>query len=215
MTDEPTPQGRISRLLARLRRAEPVRPTWRHFAPHAVLAVGLGALQFFYVTLRNSVLPSLSALDLALLFVLPLIFIPVSLLHALWRWHQSRSWRGGVWLLRPALLGVAVLVLLSPLMHWGMAWDFERRLSERNEAVHLILTASPESLPGSAAKLSALPEGYRHLSSGGKVLVAGAYEATTITFFTSAADYVYSTGESKWRTPAYGWYDGHWYLSLL
>ncbi|GEM_PF-1958648 len=218
MTDEHAQPGGLSRLLARLlarlRRAEPKRPRWWHFAPHALLAVALAALQFFYTSLRNS--GQLRHLDLTvwtLLVVLPLLLIPVSLLHALWRCFRSRSLRGAVWLLRPALLCLALFALVSPLHQWGKRWDFERHLSERNEAVRLILSTHHEPLPEGKALVVELPEGFRHLSHGGKVVLEGAYEATVISFGLIDGNYEYYTGESKWRTPAYGWYDGHWCLS--
>lgn len=214
MTDENAQPTRLARLLARLRRAEPKRPRWRHFAPHAVLAVGLVPVQFFYTALRNTDrFPNLELFCIVLFFGLPLVIIPLSLLRSLWRWLQSGSRRGAIWLLRPVLLCLAALTLFSPLHQWGKRWDFERHLSERNEAVRFILSTHHVPLPEGKALIVELPEGFRHLSYGGKVALEGVYEATVISFHLIDGNYEYYTGESKWRTPAYGWYDEHWCLS--
>lgn len=213
MAEEHAQQGWLGRLLTRLRRGEPKQPRWWRFLPHALLVMGLALVQFFYTAMRNSGLRHVDLFVYALLAVLPFLLIPISLLHALWDWTRSRSWRGAAWLLRPVLLGLAFLVLVSPLRKWGKLWDFERRLSERNEAVRLILEAHPGSLPEGKIMLVELPEGFRHLSFQGRVVLEGAHAATVVSFPLIDGDYAYYTGESEWRTPEHGWYDGHWCLS--
>ena len=216
MTDEHALPGGLSRLLARLlarlRRAEPKRPRWRHFAPHAVVVVALAALQFFSVTLRNSVLPSVAILDQMLFWGLPLILIPASLLHAFWNWLRSCSWGGAVWLLRPALLGLAFLIFFTPLRQQGKKWDFERLLPERASAVRILLETNPALLDKDEVISVKLPEGFQHLSKDGTAFIQGTQDGKRVVFPARSHTYIYSTSPRPYDRFDTSHYDAHWYI---
>lgn len=212
MTDEPTPQGRISRLLARLRRAEPVRPRLRQFLPHLLMLLAVALVEFFLDPVVNAT--QNADIDLAamiLFFGIVLVGTPVSLVHALWKWFWSGSWRGAIWLLRPALLALVPLMLFSvPLRSWGQTWDFERNLAERNRIVQQVLEANPGPMGEREYKIVALPEESRRLSWHGTVTLNGERKGKSVDFQTHNGRYEYHTDLSLWLPERYKRYDEHW-----
>lgn len=211
MTDETTQPGRLGRLLARLRRAEPKQPRWWHFAPHAVLAISYWLVTFFFQSLRNSGFRAICDIDFILLFFIMWPGIHISLPRSLWLWLRSGSWQGAIWLLRPTLLLCAFLGG-TPISQAGKRWEFEKQLSERNQVVQIILAAtSMPPVQGRRVEIE-LPQGYQHLSRRGRVSLEGKEGTTLLVFHRPAAEYIYYVGSPLRRTVRQDWYDDHWSL---
>jgi hypothetical protein len=192
-----------------------VRPRLRQFLPHLLVfpAVALG--EFFLDAVVNTT-QSIDLYDSYSLAVIGLLVLgfPCSLLHALWKWFWSGSWRGAVWLLRPALLSLIALVAVIPFRKWGAAWDFERNLAERNRIVQQVLEANPGPMGEREYKIIALPEDSRRLSWHGTVVLNGQREGKSLDFQTHNGRYEYHTDLSLWLPERYKRYDEHWCIFI-
>jgi len=211
MADEPTQPGRLGRLLARLRQGEPVRPRWRHFALHVLVVVVAAASFFRDLDMNSGSTWGLNGISFLLSFFLPLFFIPVSLLHALWRWLSSWSWRGCIWLLRPALLCLAVSVIPEAYL-LGKKWDFERRLPSYAEVIPLLQQSRATPLRPGAKEAVQLPEQFRSLTHGGTATLVGTCWGLAIYFDQRRGPDIYIDGDPPPELRDGYWYDKHWYL---
>ncbi len=193
-----------------------VRPRLRQFLPHLLVfpAVALG--EFFLDSVVNTThsigLYELYSLTVVCLFVLGL---PGSLLHAIWKWFWSGTWRGAIWLLRPALLALALLMLCTvPFRSWGQTRDFERNLAERNHIVQQVLEANPGPMGERECKIIVLPEDSRRLSWHGTVALNGERGGKSVDFQTHNGRYEYHTDLSLWLPERYKRYDDHWCIFI-
>ena len=217
MTDEHALPGGLSRLLARLlarlRRAEPKRPRWWHFAPHAVVVVLLIPLEFFFVPIPDRAGTSWQLVSLMLPWFIEQIVFPVSLVRALWRCRRLGWRQGAVWLGRPALLVLALLVIHSPLRRQGQIWDFEKRLPRYNELVAYVLEQHPEPLGPAKGLRVPLPKGYEGLTHDGEVRLLGHPDGMEMVFLSKAGADLYIIGQPPDDVGGHVRYGEHWYLS--
>jgi hypothetical protein len=213
MTDEQTQPGRLARLLARVRRAEPKRPRWWHFAPHVVVVMALIPLEFFFVPIQDRAATSWRVASLMLPWVIEQVVFPVSLVRGLWRCFRLGWRQGTVWLGRPALLVLALLVIHSPLRRQGQIWDFEKRLPRYNELVAYVLEQHPEPLGPNEGFRVPLPKGYEGLTHDGEVRVLGHPGGMEMMFLSKAGADLYIIGQPPNDVGGHVRYGEHWYLS--
>lgn len=205
----------LRRLWTRLRSREPVRPTWRHFALNAAVVPLAAVISFFSIPDLNSTTPfGLNELCVWGAILLPLLFLPISLLRAVLSWHDVNSWKGVVWLLRPLLLALGLLVLFE-MRSLGKVWDFEQRLPAYTEVVPLVLSELEHPLgPGEMVKVS-LPNRYMWLSQDGNAHLEGTSDGLTVHFVNKRGKDVYVIGKRPddlhgLRRHADGWYLVMW-----
>ena len=189
-----------------------VRPRLRQFLPHLLVFPAVALEEFFHNAVVNATQNSyLNLAAMMLIFVIVLVGTPISLVHALWKWFWSGTWRGAVWLLRPALLALVLLMLFTvPFRSWGQTWDFERNLAERNHIVQQVLKANPGPMGEREYKIIVLPEDSRRLSWHGTVTLNGERGGKSVDFQTHNGRYEYHTDLSPWLPERYKRYDDHW-----
>jgi hypothetical protein len=188
------------------------RPRLRQFLPHLLVFPAVALEEFFLDAVVNAAQDTdIYLAAMILLFGIVLVGTPISLVHALWRWFWSGTWRGAIWLLRPMLLALVPLMLVTiPFRNWGQTWDFERNLAERNRIVQQVLEANPAPMGEREHKTIALPEGSRRLSWHGRITLYGRRDGKSVDFQTHNGRYEYHTNLSPWLPNRYKRYDEHW-----
>jgi len=214
MPEEHAKKNWIDRLQSHVNLPPAIRPRWWHFALNALIVVGEVPFLFFYSTLRDTNSPPMGILMVLHLFFVAAysrIIMPFSLLHEVWNWLRSRSIHGAVWLLRPALLSMIVLITMMPLMKWGMIWNFERNLDKNMRIVEYVRNSDSVNSKEKYKRID-IPE---TLYNGKTVSVN--YDAkddsTYISLYSPGATYKYYISLAPpWRADMDVRYDDHWLL---